>query len=113
MKRKQSRASEISRRQFCGSVAAVLVARTSSSLWGEDRARATVDASGALAPQTAGKLDVVAIDRARILKAAQQYLKERPVTIAAASSPRSAGGPHDYFSEGDYWWPDPKDPKGP
>ena len=26
---------------------------------------------------------------------------------------RSAGGPHDFFSEGDYWWPDPKNPDGP
>jgi Alginate lyase len=25
----------------------------------------------------------------------------------------SAGGLHDYFSEGDYWWPDPKNPDGP
>src|SRR5213075_2107082 len=31
----------------------------------------------------------------------------------ASSSPRSAGGPHDFFSEADYWWPDPKDPNGP
>ena len=26
------------------------------------------------------------------------------------TSPRSAGGPHDFFSEGDYWWPDPAEP---
>lgn len=26
---------------------------------------------------------------------------------------RSEGGPHDYYSEGDYWWPDPNDPDGP
>jgi hypothetical protein len=33
--------------------------------------------------------------------------------VTAASSPRSAGGLHDFFSEGDYWWPDPKNPDGP
>jgi hypothetical protein len=27
--------------------------------------------------------------------------------------PRSAGGLHDFFSEADYWWPDPKNPDGP
>ena len=59
------------------------------------------------------KLDVVAIDRQRVLKAANQYLRELPVTITASQSPRSAGGRHDYFSEGDYWWPDPKNPNGP
>lgn len=28
-------------------------------------------------------------------------------------SARSTGGLHDYFSEGDYWWPDPGHPDGP
>lgn len=42
-----------------------------------------------------------------ILKAAAKVLKEKPVTVTAASSPRSTGGKHDFFSEGDYWWPDP------
>lgn len=58
-------------------------------------------------------VNVAAIDRARVLKAANQYLSEKPITITASSSPRSAGGLHDYFSEGDYWWPDPANPNGP
>lgn len=58
-------------------------------------------------------VDVAAIDRQRILKAANKYLGEKPVTVTASSSPRSAGGKHDFFSEGDYWWPDPENPKGP
>ena len=58
-------------------------------------------------------LDLAAIERPRVLKAANQYLNEAPVTVTAASSPRSAGGKHDFFSEGDYWWPDPKNPDGP
>jgi len=58
-------------------------------------------------------LDVAAFDRARILKAANQYLTEAPITITALHSPRSAGGLHDFFSEGDYWWPDPQNPGGP
>jgi len=57
--------------------------------------------------------DVARIDRARVLKAANQYLKEQPITITASTSPRSAGGIHDFFSEGDYWWPDPANPDGP
>jgi len=58
-------------------------------------------------------VDVAAIDRARILRAANQYLSEQPITITASSSPRSAGGLHDFFSEADYWWPDPNNPAGP
>src|SRR5688572_3677885 len=58
-------------------------------------------------------LDVAAFDRGRVLKAANEYLKEKPITITASRSPRSAGGVHDFFSEGDYWWPDPTNPGGP
>ena len=58
-------------------------------------------------------LDVWAIDRARILKAANAALRQEPVTVTSASSPRSAGGLHDYFSEADYWWPDATNPGGP
>src|SRR5258705_1533365 len=56
---------------------------------------------------------VASFDRARVLKAANQYLKEAPITITASPSRRSAGGLHDFFSEGDYWWPDPQNPDGP
>ena len=59
------------------------------------------------------KLDVASLDRPRILTAANKFMKERPITITAAKSTRSAGGLHDYFSEGDYWWPDPQNPDGP
>jgi len=57
--------------------------------------------------------DFAAVDRARVLKAANQYLSEKPITITASSTPRSAGGLHDFFSEADYWWPDPQNPNGP
>lgn len=59
------------------------------------------------------RFNLATFDRARVLKAANQYLSEKPITVTASSSPRSAGGVHDFFSEADYWWPDPKDPNGP
>jgi hypothetical protein len=59
------------------------------------------------------QLDLIQLDRDRVLRAADQYLKEQPITIAAFRAPRSAGGLHDFFSEGDYWWPNPADPDGP
>jgi hypothetical protein len=59
------------------------------------------------------KFDLARFERARVLEAAEQYLKEQPITVTATSSPRSAGGLHDFFSEGDYWWPDPQNPDGP
>jgi len=57
-------------------------------------------------------LDVRAIDHDRVLSAADGYLKQAPVTITSFHSPRSAGGSHDYFSEADYFWPDPAHPGG-
>ena len=48
-------------------------------------------------------VDVASLDRARILSAAERFLSEEPVTITAFPAERSAGGLHEYFSEGDYW----------
>ena len=63
--------------------------------------------------RSAEKFDLVAMERRRVLQAAARYLSVPPVTVTASSSPRSAGGKHDFFSEGDYWWPDPAHPDGP
>lgn len=46
---------------------------------------------------------VVQLERARVLKAANGFLKEAPITITAS----------DFFSKGNYWWPDPQTPNGP
>ena len=59
------------------------------------------------------KFDVAAFDRPRVLRNAAKYLADKPVTVTAAQSKRSSGGIHDFFPEGDYWWPDPKNPDGP
>lgn len=48
-----------------------------------------------------------------IIKTATSYLDSLPVTVTAEVCDRSAGGPHDFYSEGDYWWPNPEDPDGP
>lgn len=57
--------------------------------------------------------EVVAVLQDEILLRAKAALNERPITVTAFVSQRSAGGIHDFFSEGDYWWPDPDDPDGP
>jgi hypothetical protein len=75
--------------------------------------QAAIAASAAGRLVSAPKFDLAALERPRVLKAADRYLADLPVTVTAASSPRSAGGKHDFFSEGDYWWPDPKNPDGP
>src|SRR5262249_34375546 len=56
--------------------------------------------------------EIRALENARVLRAANEYLKREPETITSFHAPRSAGGHHDFFSEGDYWWPDPRNPDG-
>lgn len=57
--------------------------------------------------------DLPAFERARVVSLADAALHAEPHTITSVINPRSAGGPHDFSSEGDYWWPDPKNPAGP
>ena len=93
----------LSRRSFCATgVSAVLA----TAIRGQE-----LPDSG-VAEQTL-TVDVAAIDRSRILRAADLYMRESPATVTAFHAARSAGGVHDYFSEGDYWWPDPANPDGP
>jgi len=50
---------------------------------------------------------------AETIARADKVLFEKPVTITSFYCDRSAGGIHDFYSEGDYWWPDPEKPDGP
>jgi len=56
---------------------------------------------------------IVSDARDRTIEKANSYLQKEPVTVTASVSERSAGGPNDFYSEGDYWWPNPDDPDGP
>lgn len=84
----------MNRREFCAAAGATVA---TANAW-------------AVAPAS---VDVATVDHDRILRAANTYLNEKPITVTASHSPRSAGGVHDFYSEGDYWWPDPKNPGGP
>ncbi len=68
------------------------------------------------AAPAAAQLDSAALarlERPRVVAAAERYLREAPVTITAFPAPHSAGGLHDFSSDGDYWWPDPRSPDSP
>lgn len=49
----------------------------------------------------------------QIMTEAAWAMKQEPITVTASFCPRSAGGKHDFFSEADYFWPNPKNPEGP
>ncbi len=63
--------------------------------------------------QSNNELDLVKLENDRVLNQANKYLDAKPITVTAARAVRSAGGIHDFYSEGDYWWPDPANPDGP
>lgn len=100
----------MNRRDFCR-VAGAAAASVSAAgrLRGLEPGENAATAAGPLITSK----EVAEIDRGWVLAAADNYLAEKPITITAYHSPRSKGGKHDYFSEGDYWWPDPKNPQGP
>ncbi|OFY66893.1 MAG: alginate lyase [Bacteroidetes bacterium RBG_13_43_22] len=56
---------------------------------------------------------VIKFLRKEIITRADMVMYENPVTITSFVCVRSAGGIHDFYSEGDYWWPDPANPDGP
>lgn len=47
-----------------------------------------------------------------IIEMATSYIDSVPITVTDAVCERSAGNIHDFYSEGDYWWPDPENPDG-
>ena len=69
-------------------------------------------ARGLLAEQSTYEM-IAAVDRKRILAAAEMYVGKPIQTVTAFVSPKSPGGPHDFFSQADYFWPNPKNPDGP
>lgn len=87
------------RREFCTGLTTVIIAGQTGSAWAVQRS-----AAYQMVAQT---------DRVRILRAAKEYLPIELQTITAFHSGRSPGGLHDFFSQADYFWPNPKDPDGP
>jgi hypothetical protein len=88
-----------SRREFCALTAASVASLPQIKAW---------------AAPIKGAYELVAsTDRSRIMAAADKYLSDPPITVTASHAERSPGSTHDFYSEGDYWWPDPKNPGGP
>lgn len=88
------------RRDFLRIAAAAALARSIHPLWAEK------------ARSSAFRM-VADVDYRRIVTAARSYLAEPPVTITAFPAPHSPGGLHDFYSQADYFWPNPKNPSGP
>jgi hypothetical protein len=89
---------QLDRRRFCALSAATLAARHLPAI--------QIPAAGPYAL-------VASVDHDRILRLANQWLTAKPETITDFPAPNSPGGPHDFFSQADYFWPNPANPSGP
>jgi hypothetical protein len=58
------------------------------------------------------KGEAATVLKPHILQQANDWLDAKPETVTAQFCERSAGSRHDFYSEGDYWWPDPVNPDG-
>jgi len=45
-------------------------------------------------------------------KQADKMMRKGPWAITSMQAPSASGDPHDYYSEGRYWWQNPNDPDG-
>lgn len=55
---------------------------------------------------------VLNIEKERILNEVGQYVNLEPITVTSSFCERSTGTKHDFYSEGDYWWPNPDNTEG-
>jgi hypothetical protein len=90
--------SKLDRRRFCALSAAVFAANRLPAI---EPPRATAYSL------------VAAVDHDRILRLANEWVEAKPQTITDFPAPTSPGGPHDFFSQADYFWPNPANPSGP
>ncbi len=56
---------------------------------------------------------IAKVDHDWVLASADTMLNMALRSVTEAACVRSEGGTHDFYSEGDYWWPNPEDPQGP
>ncbi|MFA5292723.1 MAG: alginate lyase family protein [Phycisphaerae bacterium] len=72
------------------------------------------DAANVLTQKTSHQkaLETAQIDRDRIIRLADFYLNIKPISIRDYPAPFDQARPGDYYSMGDYWWPNPKTKDG-
>jgi hypothetical protein len=93
----------VTRRVFCGTLAALPALRAAVS---ESAILLTADQAQRIREKGGAALDGVR-------RSAEAALKAGPWSVTTHRPEHLDAGPNDYYSEGPYWWPDPKNPNGP
>lgn len=58
------------------------------------------------------KIAPIPVERERLIRQAEEALTHAVPHITDATAPLSEGTIHDFYSNGDYWWPDPEKADG-
>jgi len=77
-----------------------------------ERSSETVNATLQQPPRSERARAVASIDRHRILRLADNALAIAPISLRDAPAPAEYVSPGDFYSMGDYWWPNPDTPDG-
>ena len=93
----------LSRRRFC-LAASVLTLPASAA--GKPLILIGADQAPRIKAQPGGSTGI-------IQELAEAALQSGPWSVTTTRPKGSDAGPNDYYSEGPYWWPDPKNPGGP
>lgn len=103
----------MNRREFLATLAATSVAAKAAVPVESSLIMVTADQAARIresVPKATGR----AAERIKLLKSlAEKEVKNGPWSVAYHRPPNATFDPHDYYSEGPYFWPDPKNPKGP
>src|SRR5579872_2076568 len=103
----------ISRRSFCLTASSLMLPCVRAQSASADNA-ILVDAAAAAKLRAAVQHDSAYHDAATaIAKLADSALHSGPWSVTTHRPENTPSGPNDYYSEGPYWWPDPKNPTGP
>ena len=69
-------------------------------------------AAGDSNPTAFASINLPAIERTRVSTAADAALRSASISITSSVNALSEGGKQDFYSNGNYWWPDPQAANG-
>lgn len=103
----------LTRRNFCLSASSLLLRPAHSAPATNDNAILLSATQAAKLRQAIQHDDAYRSAATALAKAADSALRAGPWSVVNHRPENVTAGPNDYYSEGPYWWPDPKNPAGP
>src|SRR5271169_3957452 len=103
----------LTRRNFCLSSSSLLLRPAHGAPAANDNAILLSAAQAAKLRQAIQHDDAYSSAATALAKAADSALRAGPWSVVNHRPENVTAGPNDYYSEGPYWWPDPKNPRGP